>query len=645
MGGALGAEHTAPWGEVSGWTGFIESSRKSRSLRARIALVIARLLSRLLGLLVILTVALAGASPSVPSGDWLLDQVKILSAPEMEGRASGTAGADRAAQHIAQLFRDAGLTPGGDQGNFFQPFQVVTGLRLGPVNSLAIVYPLSSLSPAPRAFSLNREFAPLAISADGSLEGEAVFVGYGITAPGLHYDDYAGLDARGKIVLAMTHEPREQDQSSPFRQPEAFHYREHRHKVINAREHGARAIILVMDPTHERERLPPLRGISHPSGIPAIHVTRAVAEALLAPSGKRLSDLQRAIDRGLTPQSFPLPGVTVKMEVSLVRERGTAKNVVGILQGADPKLKDEAVVIGAHYDHLGRGGEGSLAPDEVGQIHPGADDNASGTVGVMALARAFASAGRLPRTLVFAAFAGEEMGLLGSSHYVKQSPFPMERTILMLNMDMIGRLRDKKLYISGVDSGTGLRQLVTDAAQGLGLSLQLRGDPYSPSDHTAFYTAERPVLFLFTGAHSDYHRPTDTWEKLNPQGLETVTAFAARVITAVAREPGPPAYVKLQAPPSRTRGGGYGPFFGVIPDFAEAEQPGVRISGVRPGSPADKAGVRAGDVIVKFAGVAVKTLDDLTFALRGRRPRDRVEVVILRDGQERQVEATLEERR
>jgi hypothetical protein len=263
----------------------------------------------------------------------------------------------------------------------------------------------------------------------------------------------------------------------------------------------------------------------------------------------------------------------------------------------------------------------------------------------MGLADAFARSGGLPRTLVFAAFAGEEMGLLGSSHYVKRPAFPVERTVLMVNLDMVGRLRDGKLYVGGVDSGNGLRTSVTEAARGLPLSPELRGDPYAPSDHTPFYVQDRPVLFLFTGAHADYHRPTDTWEKLNPQGLQTVTAFAARLISAIAREAAPPAYVKLPAPPSRGRSSGYGPFFGVVPDFGEAERPGVRISGVRPGSPADRAGVQAGDLIVKFAGVSVKTLEDLTFALRGRRPGDHVEVVILRDGQERQVRATLEERR
>lgn len=594
--------------------------------------------ARLTTLLLVLAVGLAGAAPSVPTAAWLLDQVKILSAPEMEGRASGTSGGDRAARHIAKVFQQAGLRPccGGD--GYFQSFEVVTGTRLGAPNGLTL------LTPALRVFAIGRDFTPLAVSADGSTEGEVIFAGYGITADNLHFDDYAGLDARGKIVLAMTGDPGAADPASPFRRPEAYHYAERSHKIINAREHGARAVILVTQPGAERETLPVLSGISHPWGIQAVFVTRAVADALLAPSGKQLAALQERIDRDLTPQSFPLPGVKVKIEVALIRERGTTANVIGILPGTDPRLKDESIVIGAHYDHLGRGGEGSLAPDEIGKIHPGADDNASGTTGVMALARTFAARGGLPRTLVFVGFAGEELGLLGSSHYAQQPVTPLDKTVLMLNMDMIGRLKDDTLYVFGVDSGTGLRELVARAADGLPLKLQLRGDPFSPSDHTSFYTHERPVLFLFTGAHSDYHKPGDTWEKINPQGMATVLTLAARIVERVGSATPPPVYVKVAAPAARG-GAGYGPFFGVVPDFGEAERPGVRLSGVRPGSPADKAGVKPGDIIIRFAGVEVKTLEDLTFALRSRRSGDKVEVILLRDGKEISTEAMLEPRR
>jgi hypothetical protein len=336
--------------------------------------------------------------------------------------------------------------------------------------------------------------------------------------------------------------------------------------------------------------------------------------------------------------------VRAQVEVGLVRQRGSTANVIGILPGTDPRLRDEAIVIGAHYDHLGHGGEGSLAPEQAGAIHHGADDNGSGTSAVLALARAFAAAGGAPRTLVFVGFSGEEMGLLGSAHYVRHPAVPLDRTVLMLNLDMIGHLRDGKLYVGGADSGSTLRAVVARAAQGLPLAPEVRGDPFAPSDHTSFYTAGRPVLFLFTGAHADYHRPSDTWEKINGAGLVTVTDFAARVVAAVAQDAQPPAYVKFAAPPASTRGG-YGPYFGVVPEFGEAERPGVRVSGVRPGSPADRAGVRSGDVLVRFAGIDVKTLQDFSFALRGKRPGDRVEVVILRGDREQRLEALLEERR
>lgn len=238
------------------------------------------------------------------------------------------------------------------------------------------------------------------------------------------------------------------------------------------------------------------------------------------------------------------------------------------------------------------------------------------------------------------------MGLLGSTHFVRAPPLRSARTVLMVNLDMVGRLRDGVVYVGGVDGGDTLRAWVTDAARGLALRPELRGDPFGPSDHTAFYAAGVPVLFLFTGAHGDYHRPTDTWDKLNPQGLELVTAFTARIVLAAAGAAAAPLYVRAQpAPAGEPRRGGYGPVFGVVPDFGESAEPGARISGVRPGSPAEKAGMRAGDIIVQFAGVTVKTLDDLTFALRGQRAGQRVEIVVVRDKREYRLEAVLEERR
>jgi Zn-dependent M28 family amino/carboxypeptidase len=335
------------------------------------------------------------------------------------------------------------------------------------------------------------------------------------------------------------------------------------------------------------------------------------------------------------------------VRVALVREQGSTANVVGMLPGTDPALRSEAVVIGAHYDHLGRGSPFSLAPDHLDEIHPGADDNASGTAAVMGLAEAFVRAGGTRRSLVFVAFSGEELGLLGSTHYVRQPPVPIEQTVAMVNLDMVGRMKDGPLHAMGVDTGQGLRALIEQAAAGLDVTLSLRGDGVGPSDHTAFVTRERPAVFFFTGTHGDYHRPGDTVDKIDADGLRKVAAVAANAVRALADREARLPFVRVTpaVAPSSGRAGGYGPYFGSVPDFGESATPGVRLSGVRPGSPAERAGLQSGDVIVRFGGVVVRTLDDLTFALRGRRPGDPVEVRYLRAGAEHGAETTLEARR
>jgi hypothetical protein len=282
-------------------------------------------------------------------------------------------------------------------------------------------------------------------------------------------------------------------------------------------------------------------------------------------------------------------------------------------------------------------------------VHPGADDNGSGTAALLGLARAFAETGGTARTLVFAAFGAEELGLLGSTHYVRSPAVPLERTLAMLNLDSVGRLRDSRLHVMGVDSAREFRPLLAAVGAELGLDLRLSGDAIGPSDHTAFFARERPVLFFFTGPHGDYHRPSDTWDKLNAPGLSRVAETVRRIAAQLANREAGLTFVKVEGGQSRASrdrlGGGYGAYFGSVPDFSESSVAGVRLGGVRPGSPADKAGLRAGDVILRFAGMGVKSLDDLVFALRSRRPGDAVEVVYLRDGVLRTARARLEERR
>lgn len=356
----------------------------------------------------------------------LLKTIQDLAAPRTEGRAAGSAGEARARQYIAREFRRIGLQPSKALGSYFQRFEIATGLRLGRDNRLVL-----EIGGEKRNYRPKTSFNPFGFSDEGEISGGVVFAGYGISAPEFRYDDYTGLDVKDKIVLVMTHEPRETNLRSPFRSPEAFRYTEIRYKVWNAREHGAKGIIIFTDPNHHRnqkEQLFALRGGGSASaGIIAVNVLSEVAETLLRRAEKKLSDLQRHIDETLSPSSFQVADTRVHLKVDLIRKQGHAENVIGVLPGGDPNLRDETIVLGAHYDGLGRGGEGSLAPDLHGKIHAGADDNASGVAGIISLAEAFAR-GRAKRTLIFAAFSAEELGLLGSAAYVKHPPWPIEKT-------------------------------------------------------------------------------------------------------------------------------------------------------------------------------------------------------------------------
>jgi hypothetical protein len=576
----------------------------------------------------------------------LLEIVKSLAAPEMAGRATGSPGMERAARYIATEFERASLQPRGDAGSYFQAFDVVTGIRLGDGNRLRL-----RSGGAGQEYLVGQDFIPFSFSDSGRGEGEVVFAGYGITAPELSYDDYAGVDVAGKIVLLLSNEPRERDPDSPFRRPEAYRYTEVRYKVLNAREHGARGVILVTNPLahgEEPEQLFAIRGITSisQSGILAVNTLRRVAEVILAGTGRSLGDLQLAIDRDLRPQSFAVPGLSVEIAVHLVHEHGRAWNVIGMLPGTDPALREQAAVVGAHYDHLGLGGETSLAPSRYGTIHPGADDNASGVAGVIGLARIFAASGGARRTLIFVAFAGEEMGLLGSTQYVRAPPIRLDRTVAMLNMDMIGRLRGDALYVFGVDTGKEFREALEAANRGVGLTLRIRGDGYGPSDHTPFYAKDRPVLMFFTGPHEDYHRPSDTSDKIDAAGLARVLRLIAGTLRPLADANTTVTFARVErsSPPrARATGAGYGPYFGLIPEFGQSDE-GVKLGGVRAGSPAEKAGLESGDLIIRFDGKVVRNLEDFVFVLRGKRAGDRVEVIYRRGSEVRTTSAVLEPR-
>ncbi|HJV55299.1 MAG TPA: M28 family peptidase [Methylomirabilota bacterium] len=548
-------------------------------------------------LLLLLATAAAAAAPHLGAED-LLAHVAALTAPAMEGRGSGTPGGDRAARYIADVLQRAGLRPGGDAGSFFQEFPVAVIPGLGPGNRL------EATGSAPRVLEVGRDWAPHGGSATGEVEGEPVFVGH---------DDYAGVDARGRIALALAgaSTPAGVARSSRLEQ------------LVAARRAGARALLLI------DETVPAVAATAAPVAIVSGSVTRAAAAALLG----------RSADALASPGSrAAAPGVRVRLRVDLATEERRAANVIGVVPGADAALAREVVVIGAHYDHLGREGE---------VVYHGADDNASGTAVVLGLAQSLA-ASRPPRTLVFVLFAGEELGLLGSDHQVRHpSVVPVERMAVMLNFDMVGRLDGRHLLVGGVDTGGGFRGLVETAATEAGLDVDARASGTGPSDHTRFNAAGVPVLFFHSGSHADYHRPSDTADRIDAAGMARIAHMGRTLATRIADGPRPVfARVPESAPPGRSaeqagspRGAGDA-FLGIAADL-RAGWDGVRLRAIVPGSAAEQAGLRAGDVLVRLDDTGLQAFTDLRALLDGRRPGETLRLVYLRDGIDHATSVTL----
>lgn len=319
------------------------------------------------------------------------------------------------------------------------------------------------------------------------------------------------------------------------------------------------------------------------------------------------------------------------------------KNVIGVLPGRDPNLRNEIVIVGAHYDHLGQGQFGSLDPDSTGQVHNGADDNASGSSALIHIARKLRQSPP-SRTVVFIAFSGEEAGLLGSDYYVKNPVFPLVRTYAMVNMDMVGRLRNDRLLVYGVATAKELSGLLDSLNTEARFDLRASGDGWGRSDQSSFYGAGLPVLHLFTDLHEDYHRTTDDWEKINADGLAKVADFTASIVRTLANRREPLTFVNVPPPAlsasSASSSSGYGAYLGTVPDMSDSPG-GVRLTGVRAGSPAEKAGLRGNDIIVQIGDTPVPDLQGMTNALRTHKPGDVVEIRILRDGVEQRMRVTL----
>ncbi len=581
-----------------------------------------------------------------------LEHVRVLADPAMGGRGAGMPGLEQAAGYIEKQFEDAGLQPAGVDGTFMQPFEVTTDASMGETNILRVTRGDGS-----EDLELNEDFIPINFSGSGVVEGDLAFVGYGATATEFGYDDYFHMDVRDKLVIVLRYEPdffheSEGDEEEGRRRRER-RYTRHSHliaKAIQARHRGAKAVLLVDARTRGQraDRLIRFGSVSGPTdaGIPMVQVHRDVVESWLRGSGSSLRLLERDIGLSKQPQSFTLgPALRVRLEVDVQHERATVRNVAGYLPGKS----DQYLVLGAHYDHLGLGGEGSLAPSQHGKVHPGADDNASGVAAIIELARHYSASDTQARLgLLFLAFAAEEIGLLGSSHWVDNPTLPLENAAAMLNFDMVGRIKDRRLFVGGLGTAAELEAIVKGAAKNHDLRLDKSSSSASSSDHTSFASKNIPVLFFFSGLHSDYHKPSDTAEKINGESAVQLLGVARDVIGEIDAQQQRMAFVE-SAPRGHggrdTPGGGsgYGPWFGSVPDFGEVPN-GVKFADIRVDSPAKEAGLMGGDILTHWNGDAVQNLHDFTYALRASAVGDVVTVRFLRDGKEMTAEVTLAER-
>lgn len=581
--------------------------------------------------------------------------IEFLAGDALEGRMTGSKGAEQAAKHIATQFAQLHLKPVGDKSDYFQEFEFTAGRRLIDGENHFHVTRQVHGSEQVMEFSVERDFQPLSFSRNGVVEGEVVFVGYGLFVPGElgeGYNAYAGLDVKDKIVVALRYVPEEVE---PERRQQLNRYAGLRYKAMQAREQGAKAFLVVAGPNSPNAgKLIPLDFDSSlaDSGIVAASISDTVANALFVPSGKELKDVQSGLDVE-NPHflgQFPLPDVKVKIVVSVEKVKKTDQNVVALLPPSELTDDTEYVIVGAHYDHIGYGEIGSLArKGEEGQIHNGADDNASGTAVVLELATTLSEAyqkqpEKFRRGVIFALWSGEELGLIGSTHFVNHPVISLDKIAAYVNFDMVGRLRDNKLILQGVGSSSVWTKLIEKRNVPIGFNLTLQEDPYLPTDVTAFYPKEVPVLSFFTGGHEDYNRPTDDPETLNYDGIERISDLAHGIVMDLIGDAEGPEYV--QAERSQSEEGSRDTlraYLGTIPDYT-TEGTGVKLSGVRAGGPADKAGLQGGDVIVQFGGQEITNIYDYTYALDAVKIGEPVEVVVLRDGKRMKLTVTPEAR-
>lgn len=562
----------------------------------------------------------------------IYEHIKYLASDKLEGRYPGSTGGILAMNYLSKEFKTYGLTPYGDS-SYIQPFEMITGLQLGSGNTLELIKDGES-----EKYEVETDWMPLSFTSNGNMSGDLVFTGYGITAPDLKYDDYEGIDVTGKIVVIITSSPTSTATNNIFFQYESLYK-----KISKARDNKAAGIIMVTDYNTE-DILPKLvySLASKSSGIPVIKMKRKYIENIFSDLGKDFKKIIHDIDDKPKPNSFQLKGWSLKANINVEQVKARTGNVLGYIEGTDPVLKNEVVVIGAHYDHLGWGGENSLYEGRDKKIHHGADDNASGTAGVLELAQKLsANKEALKRSVLLISFSGEEEGLIGSAYFSNSSIFSKLNIVTMLNMDMIGRMENDKLVINGTGTSSGWTKELDELNKKYNFTMSYIPDGYGPSDQSSFYSKNIPVLFFFTGLHPDYHRPSDTYDKINTEGEAKVVNYVYDLTMDICNADSKPDFTKVaESTEKKQETGPVRVYVGTIPDFSSSEE-GYKISGVKEGSPADKGGMMAGDLMIKFGGKDIKNIYDYTAALGEHKPGEEVEVVVKRNGEELTLKITL----
>ncbi len=564
-----------------------------------------------------------GFSPEITELD-LHYEIGFLASDSLKGRRPGMNEEIVAAQYIREIFSKAGLSLPLNKG--LQEFTIVADIFPGPQNSFT--FDNSSAE-------LNKDFVPLSFSSNAEVIASAAFAGYGfdIDLDSLKWNDYLGLDVKGKWVVILRGDPEPEKSNSAF-----IAFEQERSKVLTAKDKGAAGVLLVTPSDIDKsDALMHVQYDKTPSdaGIPVLNITRALADKILGSMNYTVADLEASIKSDHKPLSFYLP-ITINGKTDLIQKKVQTNNVIGVIKGNDPILAEEYIVIGAHYDHLGLGGEnsGSRIPDEIA-VHNGADDNASGTAGLLELAQWLQSKQKeLKRSIMFVAFAGEEMGLLGSREFIKNPPVDKGKMMAMINMDMIGRLNPVSKTISVGGTGTSVESDTIIATLSANRSFVVNRSPdgYGPSDHASFYSENIPVFYFTTGAHEDYHTPSDDLEKLDLKGQVAILEMIADLAELLSVKPERLTFKEAGTKQAARYGRNMKVTLGIIPDMVSSDNNGLRVDGTRKGGPAEKAGILKGDVIIALDGQTVTNIYDYMSRLGKIKPGQVAGVEILRNG-------------